>query len=293
MSAVIIALAVAQLSAQPSRGLRDVLARAGAYLAELEQQMSGVVAEETYVQEVNRVGGSTSPRLEQRQLKSDLLLLRPQGEISWVQFRDVFEVDGRPVRDREERLTALFLKPDASALQRIASIRRESARYNIGSVQRTMNIPVVPLSVLVPKAQPRFEFKVASSGTNIRAPAPPGREPSFRTSVEVWIVAFEERRGPTLIRLPTGANIFSRGRLWIEPASGRLMLAEMITENRNVRAQLNVSYQVVPPLDYMVPVEMTEKYLHKSEPRETTGRATYANFRQFRVQVDEKLTPIQ
>jgi hypothetical protein len=119
-------------------------------------------------------------------------------------------------------------------------------------------------------------------------------EPSFRATVEVWIVAFEEKRGPTLIRLnPSGANIFSRGRLWIEPATGRLMMAEMVTENRQVRAQLNVTFQHLPDLGYVVPIEMTERYVHSRDSAETTGTATYSNFRQFQVHVDEKLTPIQ
>jgi hypothetical protein len=43
----------------------------------------------------------------------------------------------------------------------------------------------------------------------------------------------------------------------------------------------------------MVPTEMTERYKHQRDPAETTGTATYSNFRQFQVQVDEKLTPIQ
>ena len=297
-AALVIAVTVATPQAQQSPSLADVLQRAGAYVQELERKMSGVVAEENYTQQVQSVvatpNSAASRRVERRQLKSDLLLMRPDGGVSWVQFRDVFEVDGRPVRDRSERLTALFLNPDATTLQRVASIRRESARYNIGRVERTMNVPVVPLSVLNPDLQPRFTFSVASRATSIRVPRPPGAEPTFQASVEVWIVEFQERRGPTLIRLhPTGDNIFSRGRLWIEPTTGRLMMAEMVTQNRLVRAQLNVTFEYLPQLDYIVPIEMTERYKHEREPAETTGTATYSNFRQFQVQVDEKLTPIQ
>jgi hypothetical protein len=295
---VVLALTAARPHAQQSPSLADVLQRAGAYVKELERKMSGVVAEESYSQRVRtsvRIPtGYSTPHVEQRRLKSDVLVMRPDGDVSWVQFRDVFEVDGRPVRDREQRLTALFLKPNATTLQRVANIRRESARYTIGRIERTMNVPVVPLAVLDPDAQPRFAFKVSSSRTNIPVPRVGDVEPSFRATIEVWIVTFEEKRGPTLIRLhPSGDNIFSRGRLWIEPATGRLMMAEMVTENRQVHAQLNVTFQYLPELDYMVPIEMTERYKHQRDPAETTGTATYSNFRQFQVQVDEKLTPIQ
>jgi hypothetical protein len=295
---VVLALTVARPHAQQSPSLADVLQRAGAYVKELERRMSGVVAEESYIQRVRRTvqigSGLSAPQIQERRLRSDLLLMRPDGDVSWVQFRDVFEVDGKPVRDREERLTALFLKPNATTLRRAGNIRRESARYNIGRIERTMNVPVVPLGVLDPQTQPRFSFKVASERTSIRLPRTGDVEPSFRATVEVWIVAFEEKRGPTLIRLnPSGANIFSRGRLWIEPATGRLMMAEMVTENRQVRAQLNVTFQHLPDLGYVVPIEMTERYVHSRDSAETTGTATYSNFRQFQVHVDEKLTPIQ
>ncbi len=48
---------------------------------------------------------------QKRDLKSDVLIVRgPAGE-RWMQFRDVFEVDGKPIRDRAERLAKLFLEP--------------------------------------------------------------------------------------------------------------------------------------------------------------------------------------
>ena len=57
-----------------------------------------------------------------------------------------------------------------------------------------------------------------------------------------------------------GADIFSRGRFWIEPASGRVLMSEMITENDDVRGQINVSYQSEPLLGLLVPIEMRERY---------------------------------
>jgi hypothetical protein len=49
-------------------------------------------------------------------LLSDFLLVT--GEASdWHQFRDVREVDGRPVPDRDRRLTELFLQPWSTAIK--------------------------------------------------------------------------------------------------------------------------------------------------------------------------------
>jgi hypothetical protein len=75
------------------------LARLFAYADAYERQYSMLVAEEDYRQSAPKGG---------LRLRSDLLLVRPTPVEEWVSFRDVFEVDGRPVRDREERLRRLL-----------------------------------------------------------------------------------------------------------------------------------------------------------------------------------------
>lgn len=290
----------ALIRAQETLSLQDVLEQAGRYVEDFQRQLSGIVAEEAYQQEVTRLGsrivnGSAITTLQRRRLKSDLLLMRPDAGINWVQFRDVFEVDGRPVRDRDERLTSLFFQPNTTTHQRVARIRRESARYNIGSVNRTMNIPVLPLGVLDRAAQPRFVFSVTGEANQRRdrtrdLPA----SPRFRASTEMWIIGFQEKRGPTLVRSePDGADLFSRGRLWIEPGSGRVLMAEMIVENGPVHGQITVSYQSEPLVGFLVPIEMREKYTRRGDSREIFGTATYGKFRRFQVQVDEKIGPIR
>ena len=141
--------------------LDDVLGRASDYIVDYQQRLSGVVSEETYLQVFERRPGTVAQR---RELKSDVLLVRPPGASRYVQFRDVFEVDGRPVRDREERLTRLFLDPSAGATQ-MNRIIEESARYNIGNIERTMNVPTLPLatcakicSVRSPMAWPKLSL---------------------------------------------------------------------------------------------------------------------------------------
>src|SRR4029077_7410562 len=111
--------------------LGSVLDRAGAYVVEFQRQLSGVVSEERYVQDVRYPLGNnrmiaTAPT--HRELKSDLLLVRPAGVDRWLEFRDVCEVDGRPVRDRNERLMELFIKPSTSSATLIERILNESAR---------------------------------------------------------------------------------------------------------------------------------------------------------------------
>ena len=145
------AMAAASVSAQePS--IAVVLERAGEYVTGFQRQLSGVVAEETYVQDVrDPIPSGTVPRAPMRggpihrELKSDLLLVKPEKADRWIQFRDVFEVDGKPIRDRSERLMKLFVEPTSATADRAEQIVSESARYNIGNVVRTINVPVFAL----------------------------------------------------------------------------------------------------------------------------------------------------
>src|SRR5262249_11287867 len=157
-----VAATLAHAAAQPPSALEAVLARAGAYVVDLQQQLAGIVAEEHYVQDVRASGvpgqmtRSGLPSERHRELKSDLLLVRPVGADRWVQFRDVFEVDGRPVRDRNQRLMKLFVTPSSATANQAEQIANESSRYNIGNLQRTVNLPVLALAILEPQQQSRF-----------------------------------------------------------------------------------------------------------------------------------------
>jgi hypothetical protein len=299
---LIVVAAAAPLRAQEP-ALADVLARAGAYVLRFEHDFAGIVAEEIYVQEV--LGGalrrSAGPPggTNRRRLKSDLLLVRPANGDGWVQFRDVFEVDGHPVRDRDQRLAKLFLSPDAATAGQLGRIRQESARYNIGSILRTVNVPVLPLNFLEPKNQPRLTFtrvvdasrRQASNGKVVDSSLP--ASPRFAVSTEVWVVKYDEVRPRTFIRNGDGRDMPARGRFWIEPATGRVLMSELIADNSQLRARINVSYQADVMPDMLVPVEMHENYFSWPDMTTIEGTATYGRFRQFQVKVDEKIAPIK
>ena len=119
--AAITALTLALVSALPGRAqepsLPRVLARATEYVEELHAQLSGVVMEERYQQRASSPGfgrfGTDS--YERVTLLSDYLLVRPEGSERYFGFRDVFEANGSRVRDRDERLTELFLDGTSDA----------------------------------------------------------------------------------------------------------------------------------------------------------------------------------
>ncbi len=291
---VIWAIACAVLVAEQAPTLEQVLGRAAVYVEEFERQMSGIVAEEDYVQQVRVPRGYPLRMNLTRRIRSDLLLVKPAGGEDWMQFRDVFSVDGEPVRDRDERLFRLFLNPDETTRSQAAAILRESARYNIGAVERTVNTPLLALLFLEPKNQDRFRFKRTDDAgpdrMTAQAPAPPGH---FRVTTEVWAVEFRERRHDTMIRTTALRDLPARGRFWIEPATGRVLMSEVVLEGRFVRGIINVNYQSVPFLALLTPFEMRERYDRLRDNSTIEGFATYSRFRRFQVKVDEKLGPIK
>jgi len=129
-----------------------VLNRATLYVHRFIDAYTNVVAEETYVQE------TTSPR-RKRTLKSDYSLVLFPGAVMWQGFRDVFEVDGKPVQetDREARLARLFLEPPENLRRRIDEIDRASVKYNIVDIG-TLNNPLRVIAYLQEHYRGRFRF---------------------------------------------------------------------------------------------------------------------------------------
>ncbi len=270
---------LAQDRRQPTT-LDEVLEKSAAYVKRFREQLSGIVAEETYRQEINQTGRLNEGILIKgtRDLKSDLLLVKPSDSDQHVELRDVFEVDGKPVRDREARLEASLRDPRAGA--RIGAIIQESARYNIGSIQRTINTPLMPLQFLDTANQERFSFKHLPKPRPVfsdKADEAVNETPVFRVAIEMWTIEFRERGRDTIIRSPGGGDRPARGRFWIDPATGAVLISEMIVEGGGVIATITVSYQSAPLMGFLVPIEMRESYVRYGE--RISGRAQYGRFR--------------
>jgi hypothetical protein len=194
----------------------------------------------------------------------------PAGD-RWLQFRDVFEIDGKAVRDRADRLSRLFLQPSPSAQKQVEDITAESARYNIGGIRRNINLPVLALAVLQADNRPWFSFNAQ------------------RRKDAVWDLEYREERSGTLIRTTGDQAMPARGRLTVERATGRVLATELQMESRELKARIDVTYAPEPSLGgLLVPREMREKY-DTRDGSNVEGHAVYAKFRRYTVTVDEKV----
>ncbi len=268
--------AVSQRTADPA--LPDLLAAAGTYIAEYEKAFESVVSEERYEQTANaRAAGSG---LRRRVMKSDVLTFNA-GPLGWMAFRDVLEVDGVPVGDQPERLLKLVADPSRDAVEDAKRVTEESARYNIGSMTRTINVPTTALVFLRRENQARSAFELGGMKTVA------GRQ--------VAVLAFRETADDRMIR--TIDNAAAAGRFWIEPASGRVVQTELTLASRMYAGKVVVEYADQPKIGLWVPVRMTEQYTVLEErttvlssgathtspavPAVVDGRAEYRNFRKF------------
>jgi hypothetical protein len=270
--------------AQDRPPLSVILARVTDYIVRYQKEISGVVAEERYVQDSDK---SDRPFVTHRELKSDLLLVQTDaGPESYVQFRDVYDVDGEPVHDRTDRLQTLFMNPSADAKRQASQIMNESARYNIGSIQRNINVPLLTLMLLAPVYQPHFTY---SAGTEHKG-TPRGlpKTPAYTLASDAWEVDFDEALSPTLIKRD-GRDAKSHGRIWIDPATSRVLITELVNEAKTVRSTIRVSYQSEPLAGVLLPVEMRETYVLKGRFYTFEGTATYSNYRRFTVNTVESI----
>lgn len=300
---VVTAAAVTAAPPLPARqvALDALMARAGDYVTTFTDAFSNLVAEERYTQDLAGAAFARLGRARRRELRSDVVLLKVGGPLEWRPYRDVFEVDGKPVRDRDDRLMRLFQHPSATSFEQAARIAQESARFNIGLAGRTINTPLLSLLFLQRSVQPRFRFKLGKADVT--------------AGPRVWIVEYREDTKPTIVRaLLTDDNrdLPASGRFWIDADTGRVSKTELQFAVIGMRASLVTTFRRDERLGTDVPVELHEVYRMQREVSEqgptdkaegaprvinsieesvVTGAAIYSNFRQFAVDTDAVITP--
>jgi len=297
-------------SAGETRGptLAQVMSLAGRYVAAYAEDMSVVIGTERYVQWMQN---DDFLRPVSQVLVSEFALVRVKGD--WLGLRDVYEVEGKPVADRKDRLLTLLRQPTEAAIEQGRRICDESARYNLGAIQRNFNVPTTALFFLQPANQTRFRFtKKGEERIEARA---------------VWTVRYQEVQRPTIIRTSQGKDMPVTGTVWIDPTDGRVFKTSMqITiegrlggqadltsdpggfgevvrrqrpgdphpvfgRERSVgsSASITVTYRQDQRLGLLVPAEMSEEYQGPATSRfsgrdtvtRITTRATYSDFKRF------------
>ncbi len=259
------------LGVQPKKlTLDEVMRRAHSYVAVYEDhELSGLIAREVYKQEVQHFDGRV---LNQRTMLSQYMIFQLPPSEDWFALRDVHEVDDEAVADREIRLKMLFTKSDSGIEELAMAVDKHNARFNLGDIPRTVNLPTFPLRFLRPANRERFHFETAA-------------EEQVGGAVS-WVVAYEETDRPTFTATTQGKDVPASGRFWIEPETGAVLRSEMIlggTRRLQQRATVLVQYAPDSTLGFRVPIEMRERYDNprKKKADVIVSVATYSDFRPF------------
>jgi hypothetical protein len=272
----LLAAATIGVAAQAPK-LDEVVRRMGSYLEVYEGRLALVVGEERYLQNFE-VRGTEGPAVTVDRtesvlpvgsarmiLRSDYALTRAPDKDAWVGYRDTFEVNGKPIRDREARLERLLTAGNSASAARIAE---ESSRFNLANsiVTRNINVPTLVLEMLHPRNQRRFTFSKGSEEMIGR--------------VRTWRLDYKERERPTFIRDSNRRDRASQGSVWVDPTNGEVWRT-LLRWDSDPRGVITVTYGHVANIDPVVPLTMSERYTpgHAS----LTGDATYTNYRQFQT----------
>ena len=267
--AVTIGAAVSASPAAQPPTLTELVTKATDYARRYRGQLPSLVVEEEYVQNVTNARGLPATRV----LRSDLVMVRLPGSSRWVTFRDVFQVDDRAIRDRGDRLMQILMSPSPTARAQAERIAGEGARFNIGNITRTINMPDTALSILDASRAARVKFD------------DPRAEVIDKSNV--WAIRYSETALPTLVKGMRGEPLFARGRIWIEPENGEIVRTEFLIRDRTSTGRTTVDFRVDPKLGLRVPVKMSETY--EAPGQVILSTATYTNIRRFTVATTEQI----
>lgn len=255
----------------------DLLARMHAAVEHYYQQAPSLVAREDYKQTITATMRSAdvfSGRTgSERLLVSEMLMVRLPRTAGWISFRDVMSVDGRTLDNRQQRLVDLLQSPRPDAIAEARRLAGESARYNLGQLTRTLNVPDVALEFLRTAHKPRMKFEGPRSETIEGA--------------KLMMFRFEETVGPTILRDGTGRDIKASGRVWVDPATAAILRTELKVTDRGSAGTCVVDFTRNEALGMYVPKRMTERY--RTPNQDIDGVATYSDYRRFAVSTNETI----
>jgi len=248
------------------------------YVAEYEKQFAFLIADEEYTQTVFDADGRKS---QSRVLKAELFLTYLPADGEWMAVRDVLEVDGEPVKNRED-LRALLAKREE--LRLVKQLTWRNSRYNLGRVERNFNEPTLPLLLLDRKRIPRVKFD--------------RKRLEKEEDITLATLGFEEKEPPTLVATPSEGAVRAKGEFVLDAATGTVRRTVFQLTRPGIDARLVTSYTKDNKLNLWLPSVFTERYESSSQAgggmrlAGSAARASreviecvakYTNYRRFEV----------
>lgn len=286
VSAAAIAAAQRSLTVGPDVSPSAVVAAAAAYVKEYEQNLTYLIADEVYTQQIRGQVPLVRTMPRSRLIKGEIFFMFAPADHGWMAIRDVTEVNGKPAEGRPDLKTALQILP---APMVAGAFKTHNSRFNLGRIVRNFNEPTLSLLVLDEHHLPRFSFE---------------RRKVERTRDAVLVtLGFVEQAEPTLIRNLNLQPVFSRGEITVEAGTGRVRRAVLRVTIGGVQMEFTTQYSPDERTGLWVPTSFRERYeegvvgivpqtpaarrdsvaLPPSQYEEIICDAKYTNFRRFQV----------
>ncbi len=228
-------------AAQKGPVVADVLRAGTEYLAAYAPKVSGVSLEEQYTIIDVSSGRMATPQ----RLSSDVVLLNLSGRV--VALRDAYAIDNNPLRERTPRITALLASPTAAAWEQAQAYAAASFRHMKADIVATLNDPTLALQFLTPVNQPRVTFKIDG-------------HKRFDDTDTVGLSFQESKNREAAYIISTRGKALASGRLWIDPATGRIHQTELSMQSATETARITVTYAHDSALDLWLPKQMVDVY---------------------------------
>jgi len=248
---------------------RALVSRASAYVADYQQRLTAVVADEEYTQAILAQVPVEPGMPLTRRLRSEVFFVFEPIDRQWMAIRDTMLVDGQPVRDKLSARQAFETLSPWEVRRRFSEF---NARWNLGRITRNFNEPTLALLVFDEQHRSRFTFD--------------RRAVSRTPDAVLATLEFRERERPTLIRDVLLGAVFSRGEIVVD-AGGEVRRTSFRLELEGVRAELITDYAPNEKLGMRVPSVFRERYERGREGSKRYDRisceAVYSNYRRFDV----------
>jgi hypothetical protein len=259
-------------------GQKGIAERAAAYVADYQRQLTAIVADEQYVQNIGSQVPADPDAARSRSTTGEVFFIFTAPSRGWMAIRDVQTVDGAAASERTNVREILRTLPVTQVGEQMASY---NARYNIGRITRNFNEPTLALLSLDAAHRSRFRFDTK-------------RREDVDGHALIWL-AFQEKERPTLIRSVQGRPVFMKGELLVEIASGRIWQSRLTASVDGINVELATEYRFDERLGLMLPIVFREVY-EKGKPaaqartpapgwlhERIACEAKYSNFRRFEV----------
>jgi outer membrane lipoprotein-sorting protein len=263
-----------------------LLEAASDYVAAYASKVSGVSLEEQYtITEVSGGRMSTPQRLS-----SDVVLLNLDGKV--ISLRDAYAIDNSPMRERQPRIISLLTKPTTETWEQAQAYASESFRHMKHELIARLNEPTLALQFLSADYKNRVTFKLDGK--------------KKLDGIETFGLRFQEPKNKEQSYImETRGKALSSGRLWTDPATGRVHQTELWLQSGSETVRVTVTYAREATLGLWLPSTMFDEYQTSERTGEFSNmgaggynarqdfqcRATYSNARYTPIELSVPKRP--